>query len=88
MAHGFKADNLNADGNMSDSSFGRGRLFSDRTFTPVAGRGNVEQISPELCSTRVTEQTPSHLRGKPLSVCPDINDPAWYNLITHIAQEV
>lgn len=88
MAHGFNADNFNADGNMSDSSFGRGRLFSDRTFTPVAGRGNVERTSPELCSTRVTEQTPSQLRGNPLSVCPDLSDPAWYNLITHIAQEV
>lgn len=81
-------DNFNADGNMSDSSFGRGRLFSDRTFTPVTGRGNVEQMPPEFCSTRVTEQTPSQLRGNPLSVCPDLSEPAWFNLITHIAQEV
>lgn len=88
MAHGSNMDNFSADRNMSESRVGRGRLFSDRSFTPVAGRGNAEQTSPEFCSTRVTEQTPSQLGGNPLSVCPDLSDSAWCNLITHIAQEV
>lgn len=87
MAYSFNAENFNVEGDMSDSSFGRGRLLSDRSFTPFAGRGNIER-TPEFCSTRVTEQTPSQLRSNPLSVSPDLNDAAWYNLITHIAREV
>ncbi len=87
MAYSFNAENFNVEGDISDSSFGRGRLLSDRSFTPFAGRGNIER-TPKLYSTRVTEQTPSQLRSNPLSVSPDLNDAAWYNLITHIAQEV
>lgn len=87
MAYGFNSDTFNVDRDMSDSSFARGRHLSDHSFTPFVGRGNVER-TPEFCSTRVTEQTPSQLRSNPLSVSPDLNDAAWYNLITHIAQEV
>lgn len=67
------------------TSFARGRILSDRSFTPFGGRGNVERM-PEFCSTRVTEQTLSQLRSNPLSVSPDLNDAAWFNLIKHIAQ--
>lgn len=85
MAHGLSGDNLNIDRNMSDPGLGRGRLFGNQPFTPVAVRG---RTSPEFCSTRVAEQTPSRPGGNPLPINPDLNDTAWYNLITHIAQEV
>ncbi len=42
MAYSFNAENFNVEGDMSDSSFGRGRLLSDRSFTPFAGRGKIE----------------------------------------------
>lgn len=86
MAYGFKADSFKGEENMSDLTFGRGRLFANSS-TPVAGRGSVGRTS-EFCSTRVTEQTPSQLRSNPFLASPDLNDTAWQNLITHIAQEV
>nr|XP_021329869.1 uncharacterized protein LOC110437873 [Danio rerio]XP_021329871.1 uncharacterized protein LOC110437873 [Danio rerio] len=86
MAYGFKADSFKGEENMSDLTFGRGRLFANSS-TPVAGRGSVGRTS-ECCSTRVTEQTPSQLRSNPFLASPDLNDTAWQNLITHIAQEV
>ncbi|KAL7839946.1 hypothetical protein SRHO_G00266040 [Serrasalmus rhombeus] len=73
---------------MSNSGLGRGKFFSEVPFTPVSRVGRVDMFSPAFCSTRVLAKPIVQAPSQSLSALPDLNDPALYNLITHIAHQV
>ncbi|KAL7880622.1 hypothetical protein SRHO_G00028760 [Serrasalmus rhombeus] len=73
---------------MSNSGLGRGKFFSEVPFTPVSRVGRADMSSPAFCSTRVLAKPIVQAPSQSLSALPDLNDPALYNLITHIAHQV